>query len=282
MLTNRRRLFTRSLDTLIWYAVAVGAVLIFMLPLINTIATSFKADRDINMLPPSWVFQPIPDHYNNVFYAAGYPFPKFFANSAIISLGTSLLVLLINLPAAYGIVRHGAGGPRLFAFVVGLRLLPPVVFIVPMFIVFQTLGMLDSLHGLILINTLVNTPLALLLLVGFIQDLPREVEESALIDGATNLQVLRYIVMPLVLPGAAVVLVMTFLWAWNEYLFSLVLTFNKATTVTVGAALFVTAWGVRWGDIAATITLSLIPTLIFTFLVQRYLIAGLTLGALKQ
>lgn len=282
MISNRRRLLMRGLDTLIWYIVAVGVILIFMLPLINTIATSFKADRDINTLPPSWVFQPVPDHYNNVFYAAGYPFPKFFANSTIISLGTSLLVLLINLPAAYGIVRHKAGGQRLFAFVVGLRLLPPVVFIVPMFIVFQTLGMLDSLQGLILINTLVNTPLALLLLVGFIQDLPREVEESALIDGATNFQVLRHIVMPLVLPGAAVVLVMTFLWAWNEYLFSLVLTFNKATTVTVGAALFVTAWGVRWGDIAATITLSLIPTLIFTFLVQRYLIAGLTLGALKQ
>jgi multiple sugar transport system permease protein len=272
----------RYADIGIWYIVAVGVVLVFMLPIINTVATSFKQDLDINTLPPRWIFEPTLTHYNNVFYAAGYPFAKFFLNSAIVSLGTSLLVLLINLPAAYSIVRHGTGGRGLFAFVISLRLLPPVVFIVPMFIVFQTVGMLDSVHGLIFVNTLMNTPLALLLFVGFIQELPREVEESALIDGATSFQVLRLIVFPLVLSGAAVVLLMTFLWAWNEYLFALVLTFNRATTVTVGASLFVTAWGVRWGDVAATITLSLIPTLIFTFFVQRYLIAGLTLGALKQ
>lgn len=278
---SRHRLLRRA-DAVLWYIVAVGAVFFFMLPIINTVLTSFKPDRVINMLPPAWVFPPTLDHYANVIYAAGYPFPRFFLNSTVISLGTSVLVLLINLPAAYGIVRHNTGGRTLFALVVSLRLLPPVVFIVPMFIVFQTLGMLDTLHGLILVNTLVNSPLALLLFVGFVQDLPREIEESAMLDGASGWGLLRYIVLPMLLPGVAVVLVMTFLWTWNEYLFSLVLTFNRATTVTVGAALFVTAWGVRWGDIAAAITLSLIPTLIFTFFVQRSLVSGLTLGAIKS
>jgi multiple sugar transport system permease protein len=272
----------RRLDNILWYIVAVGSVLIFMIPILNTIATSLKSDRDINSLPPKWIFQPIIDHYNNVISDAGYSFPDFFANSLVIALGASLLVVAINLPAAYCIVRFGLGRKRLFPFVVSLRLLPPVVFIVPFFIMFQAIDLLDTLVGLTLVNTLFNSPLALLLFVGFIQDLPREVEESAMIDGASSFQILRLIVLPLLLPGLSVVLVMTFLWAWNEFLFSLVLTFNQATTVTVGASLFVTAWGVRWGDIAAAITLSLLPTLMFTFFVQRYLVAGLTLGAIKE
>jgi len=276
------RSWQNRLDNFIWYAVAAGSVFIFMIPIINTIATSLKSDRDINALPPKWVFQPIVDHYSNVIYAAGYSFPDFFKNSLVIALGASLLVVLVNLPAAYCIVRFNMGRKRLLPFVVSLRLLPPVVFIVPFFIMFQFMGLLDTLLGLTLVNTLFNSPLALLLFVGFIQDLPREVEESAMIDGASSFQILRLIVLPLLLPGLSVVLVMTFLWAWNEFLFSLVLTFNRATTVTVGASLFVTAWGVRWGDIAAAITLSLLPTLIFTFFVQRYLVAGLTLGAIKE
>ncbi len=103
-----------------------------------------------------------------------------------------------------------------------------------------------------------------------------------MIDGATTWGILRLIVLPLLLPGLAVVLVMTFLWTWNEFLFALILTLNKATTVTVGASYFVTAWGVRWGEISAAIVLSLLPTLVFTFFVQRYLVSGLTLGALKE
>lgn len=272
----------RFLDNLLWYVVAVGAVLIFMIPIFNTIATSLKADADINSLPPKWVFEPVTLHYDNVLGDAGYNFPGFFANSIIVALGTSVLVLLFNVPGAYAIVRFGLGRKTLFPFVVSLRLLPPVVFIVPFFLMFQQINLLDNVIGLILVNTLLNTPLALLLLVGFIQDLPREVEESAMIDGASAWQTLAFVVLPLLLPGIAVVLVMTFLWAWNEFLFSLVLTFNQATTVTVGASLFVTAWGVRWGDISAAITLSLLPTLIFTFFVQRYLIKGLTMGALKE
>jgi len=270
------------LDTILWYVVSIGIVLLFMLPILFTITTSLKSDRDINALPPKWLFDPVTVHYNNVMKDAGYPFPKFFGNSLIVALVASVLVVLINIPAAYSIVRFKTGGQGLFGFVVSLRLLPPVVFIVPIFILFQAVGLIDNLPGLILINTLFNTPLALLLFVGFIQDLPREVEESAMIDGASSLQILLRIVLPLLLPGLSVVLVMTFLWVWNEFLFSRVLTFNAATTVTVGASLFVTAWGVRWGDIAAAITLSLLPTLLFTFFVQRYLVAGLTLGAIKE
>jgi multiple sugar transport system permease protein len=276
---RRRR---ARLDNAVWYAVSIAIVLVFLIPIFGTILTSFKADADINRRPPTWIFAPTLVHYANVFGDAGYSFPAFFGNSLVVALGTSALVVAINLPAAYAIVRYGLGRKRLFPYVVSLRLVPPVVFIVPFFIMYQAVGLVDTLHGLILVNTLFNTPLALLLFVGFIQDLPREIEESALIDGASAWVVLTRVVFPLLLPGLAVVLVMTFLWTWNEFLFSLVLSFTDATTVTVGASLFVTAWGVRWGDIAAAITLSLLPTLLFTFLTQRYLVAGLTFGAVKE
>lgn len=272
----------RWADNALWYVVSIAIVLVFMIPIFGTIATSLKTTRDINVMPPRWIFTPVLVNYDYVLNQSGFSFTNFFANSLVVAFGTSLLVILINLPAAYSMVRYGTGGQRLFAFVISLRLLPPIVFIVPMFILFQFLRLLDSLPGLILVNTLFNTPLALLLFVGFVQDLPREVEESAMIDGASSWQTLRLIVLPLLLPGLAVVLVMTFLWTWNEFLFSLILTLNRATTVTVGASFFVTAWGVRWGEISAAITLSLLPTLIFTFFVQRYLISGLTLGALKE
>jgi multiple sugar transport system permease protein len=272
----------RLADNAVWYFVSVGVVVVFLVPILGTIVTSLKPTRDINVMPPQWIFQPVITHYNSVLTESGFNFKTFFMNSIFVALGASVLVVLVNIPAAYSMVRYGTGGRRLFAFVVSLRLLPPIVFIVPMFILFQILGMLDSIQGLILVNTLLNTPLALLLFVGFVQDLPREVEESAMIDGASTWQVLRKIVLPLLLPGLSVVLVMTFLWTWNEFLFSLILTLNRATTVTVGASFFVTAWGVRWGEISAAIVMSLLPTLVFTFFVQRYLVSGLTLGAIKE
>jgi multiple sugar transport system permease protein len=279
--SQRRKNTLERIDNLIWYAGSLLIVLFFMVPIFGTIATSLKTTREINVMPPTWFFQPTLVHYDYVLNDSGFSFPTFFMNSLIIALMTSALVVLINLPAAYSMVRFGTGGQRLFAFVVSLRLLPPVVFIVPMFILFNFLDLIDTLPGLILVQTIFNTPLALLLFVGFVQDLPKEVEESALIDGANLWQVLRHVVLPLLLPGLAVVLVMTFLWTWNEFLFSLILSLNEATTVTVGASFFVTAWGVRWGEISAAITMSLLPTLIFTFAVQRYLVAGLTFGAVK-
>ena len=286
MTTARRSLNTHALrhtaDNVIWYVVSIGIVLLFLVQILGTITTSLKTTREINVMPPKWIFTPTFANYTYVLTGSGFSFTNFFMNSVVIATVTSLIVVAINLPAAYSMVRFGTGGRGLFGFVISLRLLPPVVFVVPMFILFSRFGLLDSLQGLIIVNTLFNAPLALLLFVGFVQDLPREVEESAMIDGASSWQILRKIVLPLLLPGLAVVLVMTFLWTWNEFLFSLILTLNKATTVTVGASFFVTAWGVRWGEISAAISMSLIPTLIFTLFVQRYLVAGLTLGALKE
>jgi len=253
----------------------------FNLPIINTVLTSLKRDADISSRPPKWLFTPVSDHYRNVLFGYGYDFPRFFMNSVIISLGASLLTVALCLPAAYSLVRFRTGGGNPLFFVMSLRLVPPIVLLIPLFIVYRYLHLYDTQLGLVFMNTLTNAPLGVLLFVGFIQDIPRELEEAAMIDGASAFTVLRCIVFPLIFPGMAAVTILVFIFSWNEFFMSLILSLTKATPVTVGASLFVTAWEVRWGEIAAAITMSVIPTLIFTFFIQRYLVRAFTGGALK-
>jgi len=253
----------------------------FNLPIINTVLTSLKSDMDISSRPPKWLFTPVSDHFRNVLFGYGYDFPQFFVNSVIISLGASLLTVALCLPAAYSIVRFRTGGGNPLFFVMSLRLVPAIVFLIPLFIVYRYLHLYDTQLGLIFMHTLTNAPLGMLLFVGFIQDVPRELEEAAMIDGASAFTILRSIVFPLIFPGMVAVTILVFIFSWNEFFMSLILSLTKATPVTVGASLFVTAWEVRWGEIAAAITMSVIPTLMFIFFIQRYLVRAFTGGALK-
>lgn len=256
-------------------------LLIFNLPIVNTALTSLKDNVDISSRPPKWFFKPVLDHYRNVLFGYGYDFPRFFLNSIIICLGASLLTIVLCLPAAYSIVRFRVGGGNPLFFVMSLRLVPVIVYLIPLFVVYRYFRLYDTQLGLIFINTLINTPLGLLLFVGFIQDVPKELEEAAMIDGASVFTVLRCIVFPLIFPGMVAVTILVFIFSWNEFFISLILSLTKATPVTVGASLFVTAWEVRWGEIAAAITMSVIPTLMFIFFIQRYLVRAFTGGALK-
>ena len=143
------------------------------------------------------------------------------------------------------------------------------------------MGLIDTRLGIVIIHTLVDIPLALMLLVNFIQDIPREIEEAARIDGASDLNILIKIVVPMITSPLVAVFILSFIYSWNEFLFALILSIKKSTTLTVGASLFITAWGVQWGNIAAAITVSVIPPLILTFYVQKYLVEAFT-GGLKE
>ena len=269
------------LPNVTWWIIAIILILIFTFPIIGTFLTSLKSNIDISSSPPKWVFEPTLDHYRNVLYAAGYNFLKFFLNSLIIAFGASIVTIITTLPAAYTMVRFRVGKKYFYPFVISLRLIPPILFAIPLFIIYSRVGLIDSIFGLILVHSLMSVSLSLILFVGFIQDFPPEIEEAGMVDGATILQIFRLLVIPLLLPSIGAVAALSFLWSWNEYLFSYILTFGKSTTVTVGASLFITAWGIRWGDISAAIFLSIIPTLIFVFFIQRFLVRGLTFGAIK-
>ena len=261
--------------------VASGFGLFFLMPIFGAIYTALRTDNAIASGPFVWEFDRNWSHFKNAMGAAGYDFASFFQNSALISIGTVILTVFISLPAAYSIVRLGFGGAWLLRIALALRILPAVFFIIPFYKLFTNLGMVDSIRGLILANTFVNLTLALLIFASAIKELPYEIEEAAFVDGAGVFRTLWSIILPLMGPGLAAVGVLTFIFSWSDYLFAVVLSSSEATPVTVGAANFVTSYGVRWGDISAAVTLSILPPLIFASAAQRYLVKGLSAGAIK-
>lgn len=255
--------------------------LIVNVPLLNAALVSFKPDGEIAKNPLALPASPTLDHYANVLYASGYDFPRFFLNSALIAIGTVLVVLVIAIPATYAIVRLGFGGRWIISSASGLRLLPAIFFVVPFFILFSTLGLQDTIQGLIAANAFLNLPLAIILLSSALGDIPQEIEEAAAVDGASIYRTLGSIVLPLLAPTVVAVAVLVFIFSWNDYLFALVLSTSNATPVTLGAANFITSTGIRWGDISAASVLSTLPPLLFAVFAQRYLVSGLSSGAVK-
>lgn len=266
-----------------WGVTAAVSVIvsIFLIPLTGAFYTSLRTDRAIASGPFVWEFDSNWTHYKNAFGAAGYDFPSFFRNSIVISLGTVLLTVLVSFPASYAIVRLGFGGPWLLRLALALRITPAIFFVIPFYKLFTAYGLIDRPLGLILANSFINITLALLVFAGAIKEMPLEIEEAAAVDGASIWMTLRKIVLPLLGPGLAAVGVLTFLFSWSDYLFAVVLTSSEATPVTVGAANFVTSYGVRWGDISAAVCLSILPPLVFATAAQKYLVKGLSSGAVK-
>jgi multiple sugar transport system permease protein len=258
---------------------AIGAII--NLPLLNAIYTSFKSDADISRSPLSPHIHLTLAHFRNVLGGTGYDFPRYFLNSILISLGAVSLVTIVAVPASYAIIRLGFGGRYLLRGVTALRLVPAIFFAIPFFLLYNSLGLYDSVGSLILANTFLNLPLSLLVLSGALRDLPVEIEEAALIDGCSIYRTLRSIILPLLAPALVAVAVLVFLFSWSDYLFAVILSSSNATPVTVGAANFVTSTGIRWGDISAATVLSVLPPLFFAVFAQRYLISGLSTGAVK-
>ena len=256
-------------------------VFIFLIPLLGAFYTSLRTDNAILSGPFVWEFDSTFSHYKNAMGAAGYDFANFFKNSIIISLGTVALTVFISFPASYAIVRLGFGGPWLLRLALALRITPAIFFVIPFYKLFTAYNLIDRPLALILANSFINMTLALLVFSGAINELPLEIEEAAAVDGASIWTTLRRIVLPLLGPGMAAVGVLTFLFSWSDYLFAVVLTSSEATPVTVGAANFVTSYGVRWGDISAAVCLSVLPPLVFATAAQKYLVKGSSSGAVK-
>jgi multiple sugar transport system permease protein len=266
-----------------WWKTSLVIVisLLINLPLINAVYTSFKSDADISRSPLSVPSHLTLAHYRNLFGGTGYEFGRYFANSVLLSIGAVALVLILTIPAGYAIVRLGFGGRYLLRGVTALRLVPAIFFAIPFFLLYNSLGLYDSVTSLILANTFLNLPLGLLVLAGALRDVPIEIEEAAIMDGCSAYRTLRSIVVPLLAPALVAVAVLVFLFSWSDYLFAVILTSSNATPVTVGAANFVTSTGIRWGDISAATVLSVLPPLCFAAFAQRYLVNGLSVGAVK-
>jgi multiple sugar transport system permease protein len=200
----------------------------------------------------------------------------------VIALGTVVLSLLLGVPAAYGFSRwRGRARGLLLAWILILRMVPGMTYVIPFFLVYRQLNLLDSHLGVILLYTVFNLALVVWSMQAFFDEVPRTLEESAAVDGASRFQTLIRIVLPLAAPGLVATAVLCFLFSWNEFLFALVLTRFDARTAPVGITNFMAYEGVEWGRVAAGSMIVLLPVLIFAAVVRRYLVRGLLAGAVK-
>jgi multiple sugar transport system permease protein len=216
-------------------------------------------------------------------------FQGYMINSLIIATSNALLVTVLALLATYALSRYILPGKdNIFFWLITNRMAPPAVFLLPLFLLFTKAfvigdwSLFDTRIGLILLYCVFNLPFAIWLMQGIMDGIPVELDEAAMIDGASTFQVLTKVILPLAKPGLAVTAILTWVFAWNEYLFAATLTSVEARTVTTGLAEFVTVTGTNWGEMAAVATMTLLPALIFLGLVQRHIVAGLTFGALKE
>ena len=264
---------------IIYLILGVLAVLFFNFPIFWIVLNSVKPTDLIFSSPTSIVFLPTISHFSNVFTQT--PFLRYISNSLIIALISSLLTLILSFPVGYSIARFKTGGKHLLFWLLSLRISPPVVFIIPIYFMFQEFHLLDQHLGLILIYQTFSVPLAVWMFKSFIQEIPIDYEEAALIDGATRWQVMRWITLRLSLPVIIAVSVLAFIASWNEYLFALTLTITKSRTWSVGSQIFVGTYDIQWGELAASAILGVIPPLILAFLLRKWLVEGLTMGLVK-
>ncbi|CAN5707498.1 carbohydrate ABC transporter permease [soil metagenome] len=270
----------KTLGKLLLIGVVAAVWIFYFFPIYWMVTASLKTRVDMFAIPPKWLFAPTIQYYIESF--SNPEFLKAVQNSLTITGATVVLSLFLGGWAAYAFARLRFKGSTALSFsLIIARMMPPIVFIVPLFLLLNTLKLRNTYTGLILIFTTFNLPFTVWMLKSFFEEVPIELEEAAWIDGASRLQALMRIILPLIAPGLAATAVFAALLAWNEFLFALLLGGPDTTTLPVYLSSFIGERNVEWGGIMATAVLTVIPPTILVMLVQRNLIKGLTLGAVK-
>jgi multiple sugar transport system permease protein len=261
------------------HAAVLGLVLLILAPFLWLLQMSVKTHTDIFAFPPKLVFVPTLEHYRSIWDTG---FRRSFANSSIVAVLSTVLAMLAGVPGAYALsrARFRAAGP-LGLWILVSRMAPPIAFTIPYFLAYRHLGLLDTRTGLIVVYLTFNLSLVVWLMRSFFDATPRSLEEAAWIDGAGLGQTFVRIVLPLSSPGLAATAILCFLYAWNDFFFALILTRTEAMTAPVAVVNFMNYEGWEWGKIAAGGTLIMLPVLVFSFIVRKFLVRGLTAGALR-
>lgn len=268
-------------SALLRHAVLVLMVVSILIPVLVTLLTSLKIPRDI--LTRSFLFEPTFRNYRELFTGAS--FGQLTVNSLIASIGATILIIVIACLAAYSLSRFA--WPRVVRFsilgmLIGIQMLPPIIFTGPFYFISRALGIYDTPVALIMAYIVLQLPLATLILIEFFAGVPKELEESASIDGAGHLTIFLRIALPLVAPGIATAALLTFNFSWNDFLFALTLTTTpQGMTIPVGIASFAQEYQVKYGNMTAAAILATVPALLLVIFAQRYITKGLTLGAVK-
>ncbi len=260
--------------------VLLAVLVAALLPWLWILLTSFKGRLDILSPTPVWWFTPILENYPAVFLDRQY-LPLLW-NSVVIATATTALSLLIGAPAAYIFARSEFPGKEdLFFFFLTTRMAPPISIAVPLFLLFTAMGITDTYLAVILAHSTFNLSLVVWMMRGFFAEIPRELDEAAQLDGLSRLGVFLRVIVPLAAPGLAATAVLCFILSWNEFLYAFILVAFESRPLTVGIPGLVTPHGTLWGQVAAVAIVATLPIIVFTALVQRHLVRGLTFGAVK-
>jgi multiple sugar transport system permease protein/raffinose/stachyose/melibiose transport system permease protein/trehalose/maltose transport system permease protein len=266
-------------------AILLGVVLLMfvcLFPFLWMTLSSIKSVQELYTVPPVWLpTVPTWENYKKVLFSSN--IPRYFLNSTIISLGSTALALALAVFASYGFARFNFRGKAAAqAFVLLGQLIPTAAIIVPLFITLRVLGLVNTYLGLILVYTISTLPLSVWMLTSYFRAIPVELEEAAVIDGASRLGVLFRITLPLSLPGLVAIMIYAFVTTWNEFIFALVLAQDyRVKTLPIGIAEFSTEFNVDWGSVMAASLLMTLPVAGLFMLMQRMFIGGLTAGAVK-
>ena len=257
----------------------VIAILIFF-PIFWMALTSFKTETEAISTPPSLFFTPTLENYNDVFERSNYA--RFVWNSIAVSFGSTLLALAFAIPAAYAMAFFPTKRtPSTLLWMLSTKMMPPVGVLIPIYLLFKTLGLLDTVTGLLIIYTLINLPIVVWMLYTYFKDVPGEILEAGRVDGANPMQELFLLLLPLAVPGIASTGLLSVILSWNEAFWSLNLTSSQGAPLTAFIASFSSPQGLFWAKLSAASLMAIAPILIVGWMSQRQLVSGLTFGAVK-
>jgi len=274
----------RNLSRLLTYAFLIAVLLFNIIPFLWMLSTSFKTEPEAFAIPPTWwpVNPTLQEGFGNVLMWTD--FPRYFLNSSIVSLGAALLSTVVGAFAGYGFSRFQFRGRTvLIGVLLASQMLPGVLLVGPYFRILARVGLYDTYLGLILAFTTLTLPFSAWMLKGFVDTVPYELDEAALIDGCSRFRTFVQVVFPTIAPGMVATLIFAFLLAWGDLLWVLVLTTSPdMATVTLGLSRLVTQFRVMWPQLMAGSVIASIPPVILYIFLQNYLVKGLTGGAVKQ
>jgi len=268
----------KFLDFLQFLVILLTAVFI-LVPIYWIVSGAFKHQVDIFQL--KLLFTPTLENFEIIFRSPYNLFDK-LVNSTLVALSTILIAIPIATMAAYSFSRFRMKGERLmFVTILATQFVPAVVIVLPFFILFRDLGILDTRLALVLVNLSLVMPFAIWMIKGFIDSIPLDSEEAALVDGSSRFQVILNVTLPMALPGVITAGIFCFILAWNEFLFALIITTNKAVTLPVGLSLFHAEEGVLWHLISAAGIMIMLPMFVLATLIQKHFVQGMTMGAVR-
>lgn len=276
---KNQKLINRFIAVLLVFMAAI-----YLFPVYWMVSTATKTKLDVLSLPPSWIYKPTLKHFKEIFVTEGStPFTHELFNSFIAAFVSTGLVLIIGSLSAYVFSRFEIRGKDdLLFFILSTRMLPPIVIIIPLVIMYRLFGLFDTRIGLIIAYTVFNLAFAVWMMKSFIDEIPKEYEEAAMIDGYSRFQAFFKFILPEMHTGIVATAIFSLIMAWNEFSFALLLTADDARTAPPSIAQSMGTAGTNWGYIAAGSLLLVLPVVVFTFLLREHLLRGFTFGVVKE